>query len=77
MLTSAAGDHAAAAWPAMAEYEPDLSDLLWDSADLLSLSDLLDTEDAAWPAADGVPLPPQPGAHGQPDDAAPLVRPPH
>ncbi len=63
-------------WPAPAEDETDLSDLLWDSAGLLSLSDLLD-DDAAWPEADSVPLLPlEPHQRGwQPNAAAPLVRP--
>jgi len=51
-----AGSAAAALGPPAAENEPDLSDLLWDSNDLLSLTDLLDDNDAAWPPADGLPF---------------------
>ena len=51
-----AGSAAAALGPLPAEDEPDLSDLLWDSNDLLSLSDLLDDNDAAWPPAGGAPF---------------------
>ena len=50
------GSAAAALGPPPAEEEPDLSDLLWDSNDLLSLSDLLDDGDAAWPPAEGLPF---------------------
>ena len=70
----AAGITAAALGPPPPEDEPDLSDLLWDSNDLLSLSDLLDDEDAAWPAIDGVALFPLDQHEQAQKEEAPSVR---
>ncbi len=67
-----AGSAAAALGPPPAEEEPDLSDLLWDSNDLLSLTDLLDDNDAAWPPADGLPFLPLDYDQGR-LEGAPLV----